>query len=218
MFNQFRFAELNFSNPALRSYLVDTTKFWATAVGIDGCRSDLANTVPLSFWAMLNNELKKVKPGWLMVGEVPYDLKYAGTYSGPGFRPGETYHHVYGFDAIYGVEYMKALRGIVAGLAPASSLVRAYTRPDGLRAAAPAGTVLYRGVDNHDQSPRAVKLKGGNAGMLARDGAELHDRRHSVCLQRSGDRRHRTDECVLADLHRLDASARPAQCANVSAV
>ena len=30
---------------------------------------------------------------------------------------------------------------------------------------APAGTVLYRGVDNHDQRPRASALAAGNAGM-----------------------------------------------------
>jgi glycosidase len=46
-------------------------------------------------------------------------------------------------------------------------LRRAWTLPDRSSAPAPPGTVLYRGVDNHDQSPRAVRLAGGNAGMLA---------------------------------------------------
>src|SRR5262249_49406561 len=82
--NQFGFAELDFTNPAVRSYLVDVTKFWALSAGIDGCRADLANMVPMSFWAALNNELKRTKPGWLMIGEVPFQLGYAGTYSGPG--------------------------------------------------------------------------------------------------------------------------------------
>jgi len=62
---------------------------------------------------------------------------------------------------------MNALRKVVDGKASATSLKIAWSRPDGLRAAAPDGTVLYRGVDNHDQQPRAVQLAGGNAGMLA---------------------------------------------------
>ena len=100
--NQFGFSELDLNLPAVRSYLIDVTEFWERSVGFDGCRADLAPAVPVSFWAMLNNEMKKLKPSWLMIGEVPARLgEYAGTYSGPGFRPGETYDKVYAFDAIY---------------------------------------------------------------------------------------------------------------------
>ncbi len=166
--NQFGFAELDYDVPAVRSYMIDVTEFWERSVGFDGCRADLATAIPLSFWAMLNNEMKKVKPSWLMIGEVANQLgEYAGTYSGPGFRPGETYDKVYAFDAIYGVEYMGALRRVVNGTASAALLRRAWNLPDGMTTPAPAATVLYRGVDNHDQRPRAVALAGGNDGMLA---------------------------------------------------
>jgi cyclomaltodextrinase / maltogenic alpha-amylase / neopullulanase len=166
--NQFGFSELDLNLPAVRSYLIDVTEFWERSVGFDGCRADLAPAIPVSFWAMLNNEMKKLKPSWLMIGEVPARLgEYAGTYSGPGFRPGETYDKVYAFDAIYGFQYMSALRSVVNGTASAALLQRAWIHSDGRAPPAPPGTVFYRGVDNHDQRPRAAALAGGNAGMLA---------------------------------------------------
>ena len=80
--NQFGFSELDYSVPALRSYIIESTKFWARSAGFDGCRGDLATAIPVSFWAMLNNELKRMKQNWLMVGEVDERLgEYAGTYT-----------------------------------------------------------------------------------------------------------------------------------------
>jgi glycosidase len=166
--NQFGFAVLDYSKPAVRSYMIDVTRYWAATAGVDGCRADLATAIPVSFWAQLNNEMKKTRPDWLMIGEVPYELAdYGGTYSGPGFLPGETYDHVYAFDAIYGVQYMSALRRIIDGRADSTLLRRAWSAPDRFIGAAPPGTVLYRGVDNHDQNPRAARLAGGNVGMVA---------------------------------------------------
>jgi glycosidase len=148
--------------------MIDMMKFWAMSVGFDGVRADLAALIPVSFWAALNNELKKVKPSWLMIAEVADRLdEYAGTYSGPGSRPGERYDHVYAFDAIYGFDYMHALRSIDNGTASAAALRQAWNYPDRLAKAAPVGVGVYRGVDNHDQQPRAAALAGGNDGMLA---------------------------------------------------
>jgi len=166
--NVFHFAMLDYAKPALRSYMIDMTKYWALSVGFDGCRADVATAIPVSFWAMVNNELKRVKPGWLMIAEASDQLgEYGGTYTGPGYRLAERYDHVYAFDALYGVEYMSALRRILNQNAPAGLLQRALRLPDGLRAAAPRGATLYRGVDNHDQRPRTEQLRGGNDGMLA---------------------------------------------------
>jgi cyclomaltodextrinase len=166
--NQFGFAALDYGVPALRSYMIDMTEFWARSVGFDGCRADLATAIPVSFWAMLNNELKRVKPSWLMIGEVGDQLgEYAGRYSGPGFRPGERYDKLYAFDAIYGVDYMSALRRVINGTGSTALLQQAWALPDQLTKSAPTGTVLYRGVDNHDQRPRAAALAGGKQGMLA---------------------------------------------------
>jgi glycosidase len=77
--NRFGFVELDYSNPALRSYMIDMMKFWAMSVGFDGVRADLAAMIPVCFWAALNNELKKVKPSWLTIAEVADRLdEYAG--------------------------------------------------------------------------------------------------------------------------------------------
>jgi glycosidase len=165
--NQFGFAELNFHNRAVVAYMVAVTKFWAS-VGFDGCRADLANAIPMPFWAMINNELKRANPNWLMIGEVQQDLaEYAGSYSGPGFRSGEKYRSVYAFDAIYGATYMAVLRSIINGRAAPQTLEQVWTHSDLRRTGLPAGTELYTGVDNHDQTPRAAALRGGNDGMMA---------------------------------------------------
>ncbi len=166
--NQYNLYVLDYSNANLRTYIMNMTKGWVSTVDIDGCRSDVAVDVPLSFWAMLNNELKKIKPNWVMVAETSGQIpKYAGTYTGPGYNLGETYTQVYGFDALYGVAHMVAERLTISNTIPASTIQTAWQYPEQLKAAAPPGTIFYRAVDNHDQSPRAVALAGGNSGMVA---------------------------------------------------
>ena len=166
--NKYNFFVLDYANSDLRKYMLEMTIYWASNVGIDGCRSDVAVDVPLSFWAALNNELKKIQPSWFMVAETNSQIPtYANPYSGPGYNPGETYDKVYGFDAVYGVRYMGALRGVLEKRFPASVVPDAWRLPQAPQVQAPPGTVFYRAVDNHDQRPRAVDLGAGNSGMVA---------------------------------------------------
>lgn len=176
--------ELNFTNPAVVDYMIDMAKYWVKTVDLDGCRVDIAaedNYEQLyyskhqSFWAMMNNELKKIKPTWFQVAEDPVRLNiWAAPFSGPGYKynfntkDGEFYSNVYSFDALLGVNFMDKLRNSVkelndvGGKFSASKLQDAWTHPDQdpkhTNDLPPAGTIFYRYEDNSDQSPRAEVL------------------------------------------------------------
>ncbi|MFH0864283.1 MAG: alpha-amylase family glycosyl hydrolase [Candidatus Gottesmanbacteria bacterium] len=165
--NKWGFAVLDYSNPEVRTYMINMTKYWASTVGVDGLRADVAIQVPLSFWAQLNNELKKMKPDWIMIAESGSKLaEYGGIYSGLGYN-GESYDQVYGFDGIYGFAYMRALRWILDNKQPASILSTAWQYPEGGKPPSIPSLIIYRTIDNHDQRPRAAALASGNAGMMA---------------------------------------------------
>lgn len=154
--NQYNFDVLDFDNGETRKYLLDMVKYWLIAVDIDGCRADVAVDVPLSFWAELNNELKKLKPGWFMVAETATKLaEYGGTYQ-----------NVYGFDALYGVKIMLALRGVINNKVTPDQIGAAWSQGE-VEKIIPFGNRYYLAVDNHDQRPRAEVLSGGNGAMVA---------------------------------------------------
>ncbi len=50
--------------------LLDTTEFWLKDMDCDGVRLDVANEVPLWFWRLFNERVKKVKPDAYIVGEL----------------------------------------------------------------------------------------------------------------------------------------------------
>ncbi|MBI3981023.1 alpha-glucosidase C-terminal domain-containing protein [Candidatus Microgenomates bacterium] len=165
--NRYGFSVLDYSNPQVQNYMMEMTKYWAKTVGIDGCRSDVAIDVPLSFWASLNNELKKMKPAWLMVAETSSKLEeYGSPYTGAGSN-GEKYQSVYGFDALYGVTYMQALRAVINNRREANVIQLAWERPEQGKGKPLPDLNLYRAIDNHDQHPRAAALSGRNKAMLA---------------------------------------------------
>lgn len=165
--NRYGFSVLDYSNAQVQNYMMEMTKYWVKTAGVDGCRADVAIDVPLSFWASLNNELKKIKPGWLMVAETSSKLEeYGFPYTGAG-RNKEKYQNVYGFDVLYGVTYMQALRAVINNRREANVIQLAWERPEQGKGEALPDLSLYRATDNHDQHPRAAALSGGNKAMLA---------------------------------------------------
>ena len=73
---------LNYENKRLRSWMIDTMKYWINETGIDGFRCDMAHLVPLDFWMEARKELDAVKPLlWLAETEEPsyhqaFDITY----------------------------------------------------------------------------------------------------------------------------------------------
>jgi len=54
--------ELNFTNPALRTAMIDAMRFWVEECDIDGFRCDLAFWVELPFWREARDKIDAVKP------------------------------------------------------------------------------------------------------------------------------------------------------------
>ena len=84
--------QLDYSKQELRNYMIDAMKFWITETKIDGFRCDAASFIPLDFWTNAITELKKVKPGIIMISEddgakyytAGFDMTYAWSFYGFG--------------------------------------------------------------------------------------------------------------------------------------
>ena len=61
--------QLDYSNPALRTYMIEMEKRWLTTFNLDGFRYDSAELVPTEFWNESTDALKSVKPDILLLGE-----------------------------------------------------------------------------------------------------------------------------------------------------
>jgi glycosidase len=59
--------DLDYNQPGLWSYQIDTLKQWAAIV--DGFRCDVAPLVPLDFWLRAREEVETVRPGCLWLSE-----------------------------------------------------------------------------------------------------------------------------------------------------
>jgi cyclomaltodextrinase / maltogenic alpha-amylase / neopullulanase len=62
-------AALDYSNPALRQYMIDVLIYWVKGFGVDGYRCDAAGEVPTDFWEQARRALDQVNPDILMLAE-----------------------------------------------------------------------------------------------------------------------------------------------------
>jgi glycosidase len=62
-------AALDYSNPALRQYMIGVLKYWVKEFGVDGYRCDAAEEVPTDFWEQTRAALNQVNPEILMLAE-----------------------------------------------------------------------------------------------------------------------------------------------------
>ncbi|HYY56094.1 MAG TPA: alpha-amylase family glycosyl hydrolase, partial [Pyrinomonadaceae bacterium] len=62
-------ADLNYTNPRLRDYMIDVLKFWLREYDLDGFRCDVAGMVPTDFWERARTELEKIKRDIVMLAE-----------------------------------------------------------------------------------------------------------------------------------------------------
>jgi cyclomaltodextrinase len=97
---------LNYSNPELREYMVEAMKFWASEVGIDGFRCDVAGMVPLDFWDTVRSELEEIKPVFMLAE-----------------AEGPSYHRK-AFDMTYGWEFYHLMNAIAQGRKTADDIGR----------------------------------------------------------------------------------------------
>jgi glycosidase len=77
-------ADLDYSKPGLRHYMIEMMVYWVRDVGIDGFRCDVAELMPTDFWDEARAKLNRIKPVMMLSeGSIPdhhmkaFDLTYS---------------------------------------------------------------------------------------------------------------------------------------------
>ncbi len=140
--------DLDYDNPALWAYQIDTLKMWASIV--DGFRCDVAPLIPLDFWLRARAEVEAVRPGciWLSESVEPefiVDNRARGMVSLSDSEIYQAFDMSYDYD-IHG-DFMRYLQGVC----PLARYAEALNRQE---AAYPYNYVKLRFLENHDR-PRA---------------------------------------------------------------
>ncbi len=123
-------ADLDYTRPALRAWMMDMLAWWVRDVGIDGFRCDVAEMVPTDFWVEATRMLRRIRP-ILMLAE--------------GAHPSL---HIDAFDMTYAWNTYDILKPMLKGAGSAADL------DDVLRTeqlSYPRGALRLRFSTNHDK-------------------------------------------------------------------
>jgi glycosidase len=142
-------ADLDYSKPGLRQYMITMMKYWVHDIGIDGFRCDVAELVPTDFWEAARAALDSIKPVMMLAeGAFPE-------------------HHLKAFDATYGWNTYQALAPIIQGKKSVASLDTVLNIE---RLTYPQGSLRMRFSSNHDENAwdaPDVKKFGAKGAKLA---------------------------------------------------
>jgi cyclomaltodextrinase / maltogenic alpha-amylase / neopullulanase len=138
-------AGLDYTNPALRRYMLDVMVYWVKNFGVDGYRCDAAGLVPTNFWEEARTDLDRIRPDILMLAEAskPELMQKA-------------------FDIDYAWPLLFKLDDVIEHGAPATEL---RTTLDQQRAIFPKGALHMMISDDHDEQRALVRY--GASGALA---------------------------------------------------
>jgi glycosidase len=123
--------DLNYDNPDLRAYMIESLKFWVDSTGIDGFRCDVSGMVPMSFWNQARQELNKIKPVFILAEDE------------------NPLCHDQAFDMTYGWELHKLMNLLARKQAPVSALDAYFAKNV---ANYPADAYRMYFTDNHDEN------------------------------------------------------------------
>jgi glycosidase len=138
-------ADLDYSNPKTRDYMIGMLVHWIREYDIDGFRCDVAGMVPTDFWERARAEIDRVKPDVVLLAE----------WHEPDLL-------VKAFDLDYSWPLHSALDAVLTGRAPATRLRETWETE---RARYPKGALHMRFSDNHDE--RRAIARFGEHGALA---------------------------------------------------
>lgn len=139
-------AGLDYTNPALQSYILNVLKYWLQEFDLDGFRFDASDFVPIEFWKKMRKELLQLNPDILLLGE--------------GEKPEALCS---GFDLDYDWKFKRTLDSIIIDGAPATITMEKMLKEQ--EALFPQGSLHLRFSDNHDE--RRAIVRYGEKGTLA---------------------------------------------------
>ncbi len=140
--------DLDYSNKELWEYQIETLKMWAKYV--DGFRCDVASMVPAEFWIQAREEVERVRPGSIWLGETVDHgfLKSNRAKKVGSWSDAEMFQ---AFDMSYDYDIYEKYRGYMTGKNPLSGYAEVINFQEGIF---PDNYVKLRFLENHDQ-PRA---------------------------------------------------------------
>ena len=146
--------DLDYNQPGLWEYQIDTLKMWAEIV--DGFRCDVAPLVPIEFWLKAREEVEKVRPGcfWLAESEEPDFIVFNRSRGMVAHSESEVYQ---AFDLCYDYDIYAIYQDAITGKAPLSDYAAALNRQEGMY---PDNYVKLRCLENHDRARAAQMIPG----------------------------------------------------------
>ncbi|MBQ0020674.1 MAG: alpha-amylase family protein [Bacteroidales bacterium] len=131
--------------PSTWDKMLNILLYWA-AKGIDGFRCDMAEMVPVEFWAYAIAKVKEQFPNIIFVAEVYNPCEY------------RNYIHRGGFDYLYDkVGLYDTLRNVICGYAGASSITQCWRNIEDIR------PHMLNFLENHDEQRLASDFFAGDA-------------------------------------------------------
>lgn len=141
--------DLDYDQPALWDYQIETLKQWAAIV--DGFRCDVAPLIPLDFWLCAREEVEQVRPGclWLSESVGPRFIVESRANGISMLSDSEIFQ---AFDISYEYDIFDCFRDYHTGKIPLSRYAEAVNQQEYIY---PANYVKLRYLENHD-NPRAA--------------------------------------------------------------
>ena len=146
--------DLDYNQPGLWDYQIDTLKMWAEIV--DGFRCDVAPLVPIEFWLKAREEVEKVRPGyfWLAESVEPDFIVFNRSRGMVAHSDCEVYQ---AFDLCYDYDIYAIYQDAITGKGSLSAYAAALNRQEGMY---PANYVKLRCLENHDRARAAQMIPG----------------------------------------------------------
>ena len=124
-------ADLNYEQPGLRQYMIESMKYWVREADIDGYRCDVAAMVPTDFWEQARAALDSIKPVFMLAEAWEPELTEGA------------------FDACYAWDLLHTMNDIAGGKQTTAVLPAYFRRTDSLYA---PRTILMNFLTNHDEN------------------------------------------------------------------
>jgi glycosidase len=122
---------LDYKNPGMRRYMIETMQWWLTETDMDGFRCDVAHMIPTSFWDELRPELDKVKPVFMLAeADIPEQQNK-------------------GFDMSYDWKFHHIMNEIAKGKKKATEIMKHFIWVDSVY---PGNSYLMQFTSNHDEN------------------------------------------------------------------